>query len=500
MYPEPTHIVIQLSTEKDIDDVHDLGRWAIENEVEGLSEAFKTIEEVAGGVLPPVRRLVTAYSVAELRALELAAEDGEWPPMASLTQYWRINLDVLDPSSRESRLKEIAAFLREISGIELAYVEPPVVVPDTSPDEERTENAQADRSTGPGRPKPRRFRRTKVSHLSPAPWGINAEWAWDKDGGSGAWRREEGRQGKVRLIDVEAAWQLDHEALLQLKVPLPLSGWMDQIKDHISHGTAVLGIVGGALPPEHQEHLKMRGICPEARIFVSSYSGTHVTNVLLGARKVLRCGDVVLLEVTAMEDEHGGQFAQRPIERDIAVRHAMRLLADAGIVVIEAAGNADVNLDELSTDNDLADLNDPDPGADSGAILVGGCHAVSDENGPQRWSELMEGSNYGARVNCYAWAEKVRASGCKPPTYNHGCDPSHGYRDFGGTSAASAIIAGAAVLAQSLYRTVSGRLLTPRELRALFSDPNNGTPTLTDDRIGVMPDLNKVADAASYLP
>ena len=112
----------------------------------------------------------------------------------------------------------------------------------------------------------------------------------------------------------------------------------------------------------------------------------------------------------------------------------------------------------------------------------------------------MEGSNYGARVNCYAWAEKVRASGCKPPTYNHGCDPSHGYRDFGGTSAASAIIAGAAVLAQSLYRTVSGRLLTPRELRALFSDPNNGTPTLTDDRIGVMPDLNKVADAASYLP
>lgn len=494
MYPEPTHIVIQLSAEKDLDDVDDLGRWAPEND-DDLADAFATIEKITGETLPPVRRLVTAYSVAELRALELAAEDGEWPPMVSLTQYWRINLDVPDSSSRRSWLEEIADLLRKVPRIERAYVEPPVVVPDTSLDEERSESATEGDSIGPGQPEPRRFRSTKISHLSPAPCGINAEWAWGKPGGVGAWHGEDDRHGKVRLIDVEAAWQLDHNALLHLQVPPPLSGWMDQAPRRISHGTAVLGIVGGKVPDQEEEASPM-GICPEARVFVASHfrgdpNHTHVTNVLLEALEVLRCGDVVLLEVTALEDKKG-LLAQRPVERDIAVRHAIRLLAGVGIVVIEAAGNADDDLDSLSTDNDSADLNDPRPGADSGAILVGGCHAAPGPDGAHRWG----GSNYGARVDCYAWAEDVPTSGCDPQKQSTRCDPRIHYQYFGGTSAASAIIAGAAVLAQSLYRSTSGRPLTPRELRDLFSDPDNGTPAPANDQIGVMPDLEKVTQAA----
>src|SRR5262249_38544311 len=70
---------------------------------------------------------------------------------------------------------------------------------------------------------------------------------------------------------------------------------------------------------------------------------------------------------------------------------------------------------------------------------------------------------------------------------------------FDGSSAASAIVAGAALVVQSLYRGTYGFPTSAPRVRALLNDPSN---TLSEngtllaplvDRIGVMPDLAKIA-------
>jgi hypothetical protein len=73
---------------------------------------------------------------------------------------------------------------------------------------------------------------------------------------------------------------------------------------------------------------------------------------------------------------------------------------------------------------------------------------------------------------------------------------------FNGTSAAAAIIAGAALVVQSLAKTHLGRHLRPDELRNILSDPDRGTPPDSPDRmrIGVMPDLRRIATEVFDLP
>lgn len=102
----------------------------------------------------------------------------------------------------------------------------------------------------------------------------------------------------------------------------------------------------------------------------------------------------------------------------------------------------------------------------------------------------IAGSNFGRRVDCYAWGEWVATTG-------DGADSRETTRfteRFSGTSAATAIIAGAAVVAQGIAKAHRGAPLSPEALRDLFRDPASGTPSAkpAEDRIGVMPDLRKV--------
>jgi hypothetical protein len=65
---------------------------------------------------------------------------------------------------------------------------------------------------------------------------------------------------------------------------------------------------------------------------------------------------------------------------------------------------------------------------------------------------------------------------------------------FGGTSGATAIVAGAAVLLQSWAKKYRGGPFDPATLRGLLSNPYLNTPSAQplNDRIGVMPDLTKI--------
>ena len=94
-----------------------------------------------------------------------------------------------------------------------------------------------------------------------------------------------------------------------------------------------------------------------------------------------------------------------------------------------------------------------------------------------------------SRIDCYAWGENIDTT----TTNDYGYESNTEYTThFGGTSGASAIVAGAALIVQGIAQFSLGRRFSPRELRDLLK--TNGTPSATPetDRIGVMPDLRAI--------
>jgi len=206
---------------------------------------------------------------------------------------------------------------------------------------------------------------------------------------------------------------------------------------------------------------------------------------------LLQPGDVLLLEV-----QKGSP--PKPTEVEDLDFEAIRLAVSQGIIVIEAAGNGNLNLDTIGAKSGTRNLNTSDARffKDSGAIMVGACNQEVLRGGlHSRYPK----SNYGSRIDCYAWGEGIAAA---TNGASRGSSRSDKYaRLFGGTSSASAIIAGAALLLQSLYEARKGERLLPnvddpmKNIRAILSEPTTGALQRLNsppDPIGVMPDLKRI--------
>jgi subtilisin family serine protease len=153
--------------------------------------------------------------------------------------------------------------------------------------------------------------------------------------------------------------------------------------------------------------------------------------------------------------------------------------------VIEAAGNGGENLDHSAYKRKFDRSR-----RDSGAIMVGA-------GGPPREGftdrERLDFSNYGGRVDVQGWGRMVA-------TLDYGdlqqCagDDRHYTGQFSGTSSASPIVAGAAVLLQSVA-TAKGKRLTPLEIRRVLAQ--TGSPQVNPDgeNIGPRPDLARALPA-----
>lgn len=468
----PFRVVIRLRDHPEADPYDDLGEMADRLGLKKLGTVLEALG-VRGTRLIPTSTL----SPAQLRELEGPTDEEERDPedpagtedpgdpelTVSLTQYW-----VLDLSGVPEDPDEVAARFDGVEGVELAYVELPVI------------NAGGpDGEAGPA---------SEPCHLDAAPTGSNVRWAWEERQQAGA---------EVQVLDVESGWLFDHDALRPLGVRLVSGVNQDGVGTFRgNHGTAALGIVAGHFVAPDGVH----GIAPKASVLAASpFNGDlpprPLASVLVEALLSLRRGDVVLIEVAALE---GGTTTkwQRPVEREIAVRSAIRLLTRRGIVVIEPAGNGNSDLDGLGTANGRCELTPGKPGyADSGAVLVGGAYVEPKRAGaPQRWVSADEpgvGSNFGLRVDCHSWARRVRASGCR--AWGN-CKPAtSAYQNFNGTSAAGAIIAGIAVLVQGINTEAQRPPLTSRRLRSAFRAGGTGTPAAPGAGIGTMPDVERVA-------
>ena len=227
-------------------------------------------------------------------------------------------------------------------------------------------------------------------------------------------------------------------------------------------------------------------------------------------------GDVLLIEVETVVDN---PIKGYPVEIDDHWFDAIRLAAGNGIVVIEPAGNGDfdVNNDRIGRDLDQLEVDWPDAPAwrslnrkssplflDSGAIVVSACTPEVTFTGTVPTHRRMEWATYGSRIDCFAWGDKVYSCGYGWITGANAANENKWYTDhFNGTSAASAIIAGAALLVQQMHSDTYGRRLSPAQLRALFSDQALGTRVLDDvgpTVLGVMPDLGLVAAELAIVP
>ncbi|HEY9046074.1 MAG TPA: S8 family serine peptidase, partial [Ohtaekwangia sp.] len=214
----------------------------------------------------------------------------------------------------------------------------------------------------------------------------------------------------------------------------------------------------------------------------------HVADAIVSAITNMNAGDVLLLEV---------QRSFLPTETDSADFDAIRLAVANGIVVVEAAGNGDTDLDAWTNGGGLTILNRGSINfRDSGAIMVGASVATTPHD--RAWF-----SNFGSRIDCYAWGEDIVTAGYsnRDSMTSLGGDGTATLNDdytstFGGTSGASPIIVGAALTLQGMYKATALTLLSPLQMRTLLSDPATGTPQGggVAGNIGIMPNLRAIIE------
>ena len=321
----------------------------------------------------------------------------------------------------------------------------------------------------------------------------------------------------VTVVDMEGNWNVEHEDLPIDGTDLiakPLTGqeMYDIAAPATHHGTAVVGLIAGA-----DNGLGVQGIAPSTKVKLAQASSDTDTPViggiiewLIGKAGVQATppGTILVIEAAtpAFEAETCNQTAapDEPTVGCVPLEHYQGMfcaLYDAvanGIVVVEAAGNSGMDLAPYLTSmsticKPTGALSKPTDPTDSGTILVGASIGPSLEKLPE--------SNCGTRVDVFAWGAGVATSGYGDLNaqmgMGNGDNPNQWYTaQFGGTSAAAALIAGMAALAQEYARIIHGpeAYLDSMQMRQLFKLAGVGQEAKNTNgcAIGVQPDMGKV--------
>lgn len=407
--------------------------------------------ETLAGQFPGVRiaPYFTGLDGASLRrAADKARTAGVPASAVRFTSYVAIEVPNADS------LEAVARTVNEWTGVEIAYPEggptPPPVAPDNDP-----------RSANQG-------------YLNAAPDGIDARWVWANNIADGA---------GVGFVDLERGWTLAHEDLSAASITI-ISGLS---QDYHGHGTAVLGEVVGV-----DNAIGVVGIAPVASARVVSQWRTatsyNTAEAILSAVDHMNAGDVLLLEA---QTSYPGAAGYVPVEVEEAVFDAIVAATAQGIVVVEAGANGSVDLDAFTDVNGRQILNRSSGDfRDSGAIMVGAGSAGAPHT-------RLSFSNFGTRIDCYAWGGQIETSGDGWT----GTSTTAYTSSFGGTSGASPIVTGAALLLQSWRISRSQPPYSPHSIRQLLRNPavNTASADPAADRIGVMPNLRGIVEHEQFV-
>ena len=285
----------------------------------------------------------------------------------------------------------------------------------------------------------------------------------------------------ISIVDIEYQWVLDHEDL-----DLPPTASIDSAtidnpypQNEGNHGTAVLGELGAK-----DNGYGVTGLSPGAVLKVAPQMtiefGFRTERAVSLATSASSPGDVILMENQTCVCNIGCPYAGSqeglgPSEWYRPVYDAIEIATARGIIVVAAAGNGSVDLDQNSCNNRF-NLNV----YDSGAIIVGA--GRSTDRSPHSYS------SYGSRVDVHAWGDGIVTTG-----YGSLFDPGdirqRYMQSFGGTSGASPMVASAVAIIQGILKARGQPPMKPRDVRSLLV--TTGTPQGggTGRHIGPRPNL-----------
>lgn len=447
----------------------------------------------SGALLRPVFHKPPALAPSSFTDF-LPAPGESLPASPDLSVFFRVEAE-------DDRLESLAETIRQQPRVLAAYIQPANELPvlnDMLPAAVTPPSFSPDFTANQG-------------YLKPAPDGLDAAYAASQPGGDGS---------GVQIIDIEWAWNLTHEDLLHHQVPLLAGAPRDGSVAGRNHGTAVLGVMSAGA-----NGFGITGICPAATVrTVTNIGGLTAAEAIQTAADLLNPGDILILEMHRPGPRFS--FAVRPDQRGyIAVEWwpldlaAIQYAVSRGIVVVEAAGNGEEDLD--------SPLYNVRPGSfppawhnpfrrtpdDSGAILVGasapppGTHGRN--HGPAR--SRLDFSNYGALLDAQGWGREVTT--CGYGDLQGGAVEDLWYTDqFAGTSSATPIVAGALACVQGARLANGQTACTPAQLRSLLrahtgspqqdgpTDPATGTiKNPKAQRIGSLPNLRLLITEALLL-
>lgn len=305
--------------------------------------------------------------------------------------------------------------------------------------------------------------------------GLNISYAWSK-----------GANGKgISIKNLETGLNLNHEEFDHRNVKIANNAIINSalyeayyIYHYFEHGTATAGVVYA-----DDGEYGITGIAYNAEEFILYPEWVEgedwnrlkaVTNAINDANK----GDVVIYEMQMYANQNDQDLV--PAEYDPLIWDLTRAASDKGVIVVAAAGNGFVNLD----DTKYIDYKNR---GDSGAIIVGA-----------RYPDYGLFSTYGERINVHAWSLNVFTTGYG--TYDFTNDFNQNYTDsYGGSSSATAIVAGSVAIIQSYYHELTNDFLSPVQMRNLLIDTGVPQPINETKHVGPQPDLKAVIEKIDEL-
>ena len=322
-------------------------------------------------------------------------------------------------------------------------------------------------------------------YRGPATDGIDAIFSATLPGGNGS---------GITIYDIEYSWNQMHEDLTKASGVSLLMSPGDTADDPFpsdngNHGTAVLGELIA-----DNNTTGVTGISWGADIGLAPANtanmGYNPANAILLAVADGSPGDVILIE---QQYPVCGLTSFGPSEWLQSVFDAIQTAVANRIVVVEAAGNGNANLDQAACGTTFDRTV-----RDSGAIIVG---AGGPPGGTDR--ERLSFSSYGDRVDLQGWGSGVATTGYGFSYVNPDDTTNRNFwytSTFSGTSSASPIVAGAAANLQGIALERFGTPFVPFQIRQLLVE--TGSPQLGDttQNIGPRPDLEAAIEQISAGP